>query len=56
MLGWVLGEGVVSARVLKDRAGFVVGTGIIRSAPLPISLVTGAEVSMISGIALTVHP
>ena len=29
-------EGVVSARVLTDRAGFVVGTWSIRSAPLPI--------------------
>ena len=33
----VLVEGVVSVRVLTDGAGFVVGTGRIRSAPLPIS-------------------
>ena len=30
-------KGVVSARILMDRAGFVVGTESIRSAPLPIS-------------------
>ena len=56
VLGGVSVEGVASALVLMDGAGFVVGIGSISYDPLPISSVNGAEGATISRIALTAHP